>query len=156
MKRILGALLGISVGLTAAHTHLGQRVPQRRILPAVSQILRRDLARDSRLPVRRLEEPRTVHRYTTAAQARRELRQGLRPGTHTTSNARRGRPPAADTARRRYGLPRQPQVRETIRLPAGTPVRAGKVIGGKPGVGELVLRRPLGPKAILRVIRLRR
>jgi len=115
-------------------------------------LLRRDLLRDLALPTRRLKAPRTMHRYTTWERALRELQKGLPAGTHTTARARPGRPPSPETAQRRYGLPRKPEVRETIRLPKGTPVRHGKVLGGRRGVGEIVITgRRVSPEAIRRV-----
>lgn len=115
------------------------------------QVLRRDLARDRKLPVRTLKEPRTVFRYTSRSRAQHELHGGLRPGVHVTARGGPGRPPTAENAQRRYGLPHRPEVRETIRLPAGMRVRQGKVIGGRPGYGEIVLDRPLSPEHIRRV-----
>jgi hypothetical protein len=114
-------------------------------------LLRRDFLRDRTLPVRRLKAPRTVHRYTTWERALRELQKGLPVGTHTTARARPGRPPSPEAAQRRYGLPRKPEVRETIRLPEGTPVRRGKVLGGRRGVGEINTARRVPPEAIRKI-----
>jgi hypothetical protein len=113
-------------------------------------LLRRDFFRDRTLPVRRLKEPRTVHRYTTWERVLREL-QGLPAGTHTTARARPGRPLSPETAQRRYGLPAKPEVRETIRLPEGTLIRQGKALGGRPGVGEIVTARRVPPEAIVKI-----
>lgn len=120
------------------------------------QILRRDLLRDRATRVRPLARNRTVFRYTTKKQARQELRRGIRPGSHTTSRAVPGRPPGPGLAQRRYGLPRQPQVRETIHLPKGHPVRLNKALGGRPGTGEITSTKPLSPKAIRKVVPLGR
>ncbi len=117
----------------------------------LSRILRRDLLRDLGLRPRRLARPRTVFRYTTREQAQRELRQGLRPGTHMTASGGAGRPLSPRTAQGRYGLPRPPQVRETIRLGKGTPVRPARVLGGEPGRGELTSPRRIPPEAIRRI-----
>lgn len=116
------------------------------------RILRRDFLRDRATRVRPLIRNRTVFRYTTKKQARRELGRGIRPGSHMTSRAVPGRPPGPGLAQRRYGLPRQPQVRETIRLPKGHPTRFNKAFGGRPGTGEITSTKPLSPKAIRRVI----
>ena len=114
-------------------------------------LLRRDFRRDRTLPVRRLKAPRTVHRYTTWERALRELQKGLPAGTHTTARARPGRPPSPEVAQRRYGLPRKPEARETIRLPEGALIRQGKALGGRPGVGEIVTARRVPPEAIRKI-----
>jgi hypothetical protein len=119
-------------------------------------LLRRDFFRDRTLPVRRLKAPRTVHRYTTWERALREIQKGLPVGTHTTARARPGRSPSPETAQRRYGLPRKPEVRETIRLPEGALIRQGKALGGQPGVGEIVTARPVPPEAIRKITSLPR
>ena len=145
---ILLAMLGLGPEVVGA----APRGPLRGLFRReIREVLRRDLVRDRRLPVSRLERPLTVHRYTTLSQARRELREGLAPGTHTTAHARPGRPPSPETAQRRYGLPRKPEARETISLPEGTPVRRGKALGGRPGVGEIITARRVPPEAIRRV-----
>jgi hypothetical protein len=102
---------------------------------AAAKTLRRDLLRDRATRVRLISRNRTVFRYTTKAQARRELRKGVLPGRHMTSRATPGRPLSPGQAQRRYGLPRRSQVRETIRLPRGQPVRFNRAVGGVPGMG---------------------
>lgn len=117
-----------------------------------ARILRRDFFRDRATRVRPLARTRTVFRYTTKGQARQELRRGIRPGSHLTSRALAGRPSSPGLAQRRYGLPRQPQVRETVRLPKSHPTRFNKVLGGRPGTGEITSTRPLSPKTIQKVL----
>lgn len=130
-----------------------------RRLKAVSSALARKLALDRQRDVATkavsLAKPRTVHRYTSVEQARRESQRGLEPGTHMTANARSGRPLTAESARQRYGLPATPSARETIRLPANTPVRPNKVLGGSPGYGEITSPERIPPAAVLRVDRVR-
>jgi hypothetical protein len=43
-------------------------------------------------------------------------------------------------------------VRETVRLPEGTRIRQGKVIGGQPGYGEIVVAEPQAGKNVRRVV----
>lgn len=119
-----------------------------------STLLRRDLVRDRAIKARPLSRQRTVFRYTSKTQARAERRRGILPGRHMTSNGGSGRPLGAVAAQKRYGLPQQPRVRETIRLPKGVPVRSAKAVGGGPGVGELTSSKRLPPGAITRVVRL--
>jgi hypothetical protein len=119
-------------------------------------LLRRDLLRDLSLPTRRLKAPRTVHRYTTWGRAIQELRKGLRPWIHTTDRAQPGPPLSPEAAKRRYVLRRNPKVRETIRIPAGTRIRQGKVIGSDRDVGEIVLVDPLPPESIRKVTVIRK
>lgn len=157
MKRIVWTVIALlTMAVVGADAAPAGRRLLRRLLPGSGRnVLRRDLLRDRTLPVHRLEKPRTVFRYTTRQQARRELREGLRPRTHMTARGGPGRPPSPEAAQRRYGLPRKPEVRETIRLPEGTPVRSGKALGGRPGYGELTNARPLPPEAIRRVVPLK-
>lgn len=120
---------------------------------SATQVMRRDLARDSAIKARPLARSRTVFRYTSKAQARSELRRGIGPGRHMTSHGGPGHPLSSATAQKRYGLLGRPQVRETIRLPKGQPVRTAKALGGRPGVGELTSTKRLSPLAISNVVR---
>ncbi len=117
-----------------------------------AQIMRRDLVRDRAIAARPLARPRTVFRWTTKQRAAVELRRGISPGLHMTSNGGPGRPLSRVAAQDRYGLLRRPQVRETIRLPKGQPVRAAKALGGRPGVGELTSPKRLSPTTITNVV----
>jgi hypothetical protein len=119
---------------------------------SAGQVLRRDLVRDRAIKARPLSRPRTVFRYTSKAQARTELRRGILPGRHMTSNGGSGRPLSGVAAQQRYGLPRRPQVRETIRMPKGQPIRSAKALGGRPGVGELTSPKRLSPGGITNVV----
>ncbi len=121
----------------------------------MARIMKRDLEHHAVTAARPLTAPRTVHRYTSAAQASRETTGGLAPNTHMTAIARTGRPPAAATAQSRYGLPAEPQVRETIHLPEGYAVRHNRVVGGSRGLGELTSPNSLPPDAIRKVTPLR-
>jgi hypothetical protein len=115
------------------------------------EILRRDLLRDKVTKARPLAAERRVFRYTTRDRARQEIRRGITPPSHMTSRASRGRPLSREKARSRYGLTARPQVRETVRLPKGQPVRTNKSLGGSPGVGEITSSKSIPPKAIERV-----
>jgi len=118
--------------------------------------LRRDAARDRLLPAKALTRPRSVFRYTSPAQAAREAKVGIPARSHFTSRAGPGRPLSGSAAQKRYGLPRIPLVRERITLPAGQPVRAGRAIGGSPGIGELTSPKPLPPGAVRGSVRLKK
>ncbi len=144
-----GGRLGKAVARGAA------RSAAKALRRAPAQILRRDFLRDRLIRARPLPRPKTVFRYTSKARAQGERRRGLPPGTHMTGRGGPGRPLSAWQAQRRYGLPRRPQVRETIRLPQGQPVRSAKALGGRPGVGELTSPKPLPPTAIRKVVPLR-
>lgn len=113
-------------------------------------LLRRDVMRDRATPARPLPRPRTAERYTTREQARRELHRGIPPGRHMAP-AHPGRPLSPEHAQKKYGLPRTPQVRESVRLPAGQPVRPNKTLGGAPGVGEWTSPRRVPPRSVTRV-----
>jgi hypothetical protein len=114
-------------------------------------LLRRDRLRDGATPARPLPQDRTVHRYTTRQRAREELRRGIPPGRHMTP-AHPGRPPSAEQARKQFGLPRRPELRETIDLPKGHPIRRNKVLGGRPGTPEWTSPRRVPPEAIKKVV----
>lgn len=118
---------------------------------AMATVLKRDAARDAATAAKSLAQPHTVWRYTRKAQAARELRHGVPAGGHLTSGTTVGRLPSPEHAQSRYGLPARPEVRETVRLPAGHPVRTNKALGGHPGVGEITSTRLLPPNAILKV-----
>lgn len=122
---------------------------------SMGKILKRDLQRDQSTKVKGLPKDRTVFRYTSAAKAQEEIRQGVRAGSHMTSRATAGRPLSPSEAKRRYGLQQEPDVRLTIRLSKGTRVRNNRALGGKPGVGEITTKRKLPPTAIKRVVPLK-
>ncbi len=118
---------------------------------AMATVLKRDAARDAAIAAKPLAKSRTVWRYTSKAQAERELQRGVPAGRHLTAGTTAGRLPSPERAQGRYGLPNRPEVRETVRLPAGHPVRANKALGGEPGVGEITSTRRLPPGAIQKV-----
>jgi hypothetical protein len=73
-----------------------------------------------------------------------------------TAGTTAGRPLSSVQVQRRYGLPQQPEVRETIRLPKGQPIRPNKVIGGAAGVGEVTSTRRVPSVAVVKVVPLRK
>lgn len=131
------------------------RAAERQAARRVVQIQRKDMWNHRHTPVRPLPAPRTVHRYTTPGQARREMRSGIAPGSHMTATARSGRPPRPGTAANRYGLSKAPAVRETVELPKGFPARHNRVPGGQPGSGEITSSRRVPPAAIKKAIPIR-
>ena len=122
---------------------------------SVARNMARDIKRDGNTVARALTRPRTVHRYTSIRRARVERSRGIARGNHMTSRAFRGRPLSAANAQKRYGLPHKPQVRETIRLTRGQPVRLNKAMGGGRGQGELTSTRIVPATQVRRVVRLR-
>lgn len=122
---------------------------------AMRRVLATDLKRDSATKAVPLPIERRVFRYTTAAQAKREAKKGIRAGMHMTARAHPGRPPLAAVARRQYGLPSSPQVRMTIKLNKGFPARHNKALAGAQGRGELTSPEGVPPINISRVVRLR-
>ncbi len=118
---------------------------------AMATALKRDAARDAATAAKPLAQPRTVWRYTSQAQAEREMRHGVPAGGHLTAGTTAGRLPSPERAQGRYGLPARPEVRQTVRLPAGHPVRSNKALGGAPGVGEMTSTQRLPPDAIRKV-----
>ncbi len=123
---------------------------------AAHSVLTRDAERDATTAVERLPADRTVFRYTTREQADKELRDGVEVGRHTTANASPGRPLTSENAQRQFGLPQEPDLRLTLRLPKGTRVKANNVVGGAPGTGELRLAEPVPASAITNEVSLGR
>lgn len=150
-RRLAGGSVARAANGRAVVTAAGQA---RRQIP---NVLKLDRLRDSKLAVKRLTEPRQVFRFTTNKQAQFYRRRGVPSGTHFTATAGPGRPLTAAHAKQRYGLPRMPSARVEVVLPRGTPVKVGKVIGGKPAFGEVkTYNRTLSPSAVKTVILLRK
>lgn len=143
-----GVSKAVARGAAKSATRTIRKVPAK-------ALFRRDLLRDRATPVRTLGRDRHVFRYTSKRQAQQELRRGLRPGTHMTSRAVRGRPPSSIRARSTYGLPQKPDVRERIHLKRGQPVRLNRALGGKPGKAEFTSPKRIPPGAIEEVVPLR-
>ena len=119
-------------------------------------IQRWDAARDKTLPVKKMEQSRTVSRFTSIKQARMEQLGGIAPKTHmTAAKVHPGRPLSRATARDRYGLFRKPNAVMTVTIPKGQPVRRGKVVAGQGGYGEITSTRRIGPEHIKDVRRLK-
>ncbi len=133
-----GALLGRAVACAAS----------RRAVRADSQ------ARCSPhgVPVRALPQARTVQRYNTKTLAKQELRRAVSPGSHMTAGARRSRPMSGQHTKQHCGLVRKPNVRETIQLPKGFPVRHNHATSAARGVRELTSPQPLPPQAFKKVV----
>lgn len=112
------------------------------------KILKRDAARDAATVAKPLKRERSVYRYTNWQAARAAKKTGIKAGSHMTAGIRRGRPISAETARLRYGLGSKPSARIKIKIPKGHPVRKNKVIGGKPGWGEITSTKKISPKHI--------
>jgi hypothetical protein len=72
-----------------------------------------------------------------------------------TARGGSGRPMTPDHAKQRWGLPKAPDVRETIRLPKRTPVQPHKALGGDRGVGTLTSPKRLPPSVTKDVTPLR-
>ncbi len=116
------------------------------------RLFARDARIHARTLVRPLEQPRTVFRFTSKSEAARSLRTGVAPDRHLTAGGGAGRPLGAAAATRRYGLPRPPEARITIRLPKGQPVQPHKVVGGARGVGTIASPRGIPAQSVRRVV----
>lgn len=138
--------LGKIVGRSAA------RAAARRAAPRMARALAKDLVNHRNAPVGKLAAPRTVFRYTTRGLAAKDAAKGIAPFRHLTSRGGPGRPLSAANAAKRYGLPRRPDVRETIRLGRGQTVILNKAQAGRRGVGEAVSPRRIDRSAIKRVV----
>ncbi|HTE44524.1 MAG TPA: hypothetical protein VK636_04705 [Gemmatimonadaceae bacterium] len=155
MTTLCLAVTAIGCGkVGGAATRGAERGMARAIERDIGRVWERDAARDAKLVAKPLGKGRTVFRYTTAEQAAMEARGGVQAGSHFTARGGPGRPLSANVARGRLGLDHLPEVRETIRLPAGQSVKAGKVIGGARGVGELTPTAHVPGSAIKRVLRI--
>ena len=150
-RRPSRVLLAVAVVVGAAPLLFGQASPK-----PYSEIRRKDQARDARSQAKPLPKARTVYRYTTKKRAEEEASKGIPSGAHMTARGAAGRPLSAGQAKSQYGLRRQPQVRETVRVPQGQPSRLNKVYGGKPGNGELTSTKRVPPKSVKKVVPLKK
>jgi hypothetical protein len=114
-----------------------------------------DWKRDRRTPLRKLKQDRLVDRYTSVKSAAAERKTGILPYRHMTARSTR-RPLNTATAKQRLGLSTQPTVVERIRISRGTPLHFNKVVGGKPGYGEITAPNRLPGSSIQRVLKLKR
>lgn len=160
-----GAEAGIfsrSVSRVAAHKAAARQAAKKSVAKKTAKtkashksnykkVLAHDAARDKKTVAKPLEKSRTVRRYTSAKNARTAKKNGVPAGSHMTSRTPKGRPISAKTARKRYGLNNKPEARITIQIPKGQPVKKNKVIGGKPGWGEITSTKPIQPKDVKRV-----
>ena len=112
--------------------------------------LKSEAARDASTSVRRLDAPATVYRYASGIHAAGEARNGIAPGRHMTGVGENSKMLNADRASRRYGIAR-PEVRETIVLPRGFPVRQSRVWSGARNATELTSPRRVPPGAIRKI-----
>jgi hypothetical protein len=142
-------------GLARSAERSAVRSTERQAVRRAAAIQSKDLWNHLHTPARPLPAPRTVYRYTSPSQVRRELHSGIAPESHMTATAPVGRPPSPATAVRKYGLPRTPGVRETVQLPRSFPVRHNKVPGGRQGIGEITSPRTVPRTAIKKVTPLR-
>lgn len=132
------------------------RSPARRLAHgALKEGLRLDRARDAATRAAPLRNERRVWRFTSSAEARKEMGVGIPPNSHMTATARPGHPLSAAGARHTYGLPTEPDVRMTVRVPAGQLVKLNKAVAGKPGYGELTSSESLPSSSIVDVTRLK-
>lgn len=112
-----------------------------------------DAVRDRRSNLSILKTGRSVDRYTTLREANSELRHGIAPNRHMTSFSSR-KPLTANNATIRLGLSRKPQVVERIEIPKGTGLHFNKVLGGKPGYGEITSPARLPRTSVRRILTL--
>lgn len=115
---------------------------------AMRRILQRDIARDAATRAIPSATEKRVWRYTSRARAGQEASRGIAAGKHMTSGVHPGRPPSPQTAQRRYGLPKPPEVRETVVIKKGTPIRRNKALGGEPGMGEVTSPKKLPASSV--------
>lgn len=142
---VYGVVAGLQVAPLPAHAGgFGKAL--------ISRLAKRDLDNHAATAANPLIKSLTVQRYTSRSQAGREVKAGIAAETHMTPNVARGRPLSPESAQKRYGLFKPPQVRETVRLPAGQPVRHNKAQGGEPGRGELTSTQPVPKGSVIKVV----
>ncbi len=148
---VVVALFGVAVPAGSAEARTPVREAASR---AWGRIFARDAARDAAIAARPLPRPQRVWRYTDQASAERAAVRGLPPSSHMTAGTTPGRLPSPATAQARYGLARPPEVRMTVELPRGLPVRRAKALAGAPGVGEVTSPSRVPPQSVVRIDRL--
>lgn len=160
-KNLLAGLLVMAIALPSAAEAGGlakavfrgaTKSASKTLRGSAARTLRRDFLRDRATRARPLTRNRTVFRYTTKAQAQQELQRGIRSGSHMTARATAGRPLNPAQAQSRYGLPQKPEVRETVRLPKGQPIRLNRTVGGAAGVGEVTSTKRVRSAAVVKVV----
>ncbi len=115
------------------------------------KVLREDMANHAGAPVVVLRKSHVANRYTTKAQAQKEVKEGIKPETHMTTGDEPGRQLSARRAQRIYGLGTTPEVVETIRIPKRQPVRITNVAGGGKDALEITSPRHIPRGAIIKV-----
>gem|GEM_PF-5648137 len=128
-KIILMVLIGW-LGITASDSDAGifDKVVRKE---AMRRILQRDVARDAATRAIPSATEKKVWRYTSKARAKQEASRGIAAGKHMTSGVYSGRSPSPQTAQKRYGLPKPPEVRETVvikKVPQSDVIKPSEVI----------------------------
>jgi len=144
----------IAAGFGNAAVRGGQKSLGRALRRPTHRTRAFDLNRDGKTPLSVLKRERTVDRYTLATRAASELKRGIPANRHMTSVATR-RPLTASSATARLGLSAKPNVVERVTIPRGTRLHFDKVVGGKPGYGEITVPSRLPENSIRKVIKLR-
>lgn len=144
----------IAAGLGKAVVRGGGKTMARSLRRPIYRPKAFDLRRDRMTPLRPLKQERMVDRYTRSATALSEQKRGIPANRHMTSVSTR-RPLTASSAKVRLGLSTKPDVVERIIIPKGTPLHFNKVVGGKPGYGEITAASRLPSSSMRRVIKLK-
>lgn len=116
-----------------------------------NKVLLKDQERDKATKAKPLPKSQNVHRYV---RFKKDLSRDIKPGEHTTSDAKRGHPPSREKAQKMYGTPKKPKYRGTIQVEKGQPVKKNKVIGGERGRGEMTSTKPIPQKNVKKIIKL--
>ena len=108
----------------------------------VSSAYKKDRDRDAKLKEKPGKSTEFRERFASTQQAAKEKKEGLAPGTHLGGKVKPGRPLGQENAAAQYGLPRKnAEVRSVWEVKRETPRKTGKVIGGTPGKGEVVIKK---------------
>ena len=142
---------GLSSAAAKALARGSERTAERAAESKVQSVLARDASRDAATPTKATTAPRTVQRFTSAADAQRAQQYGISPGQHMTSNVPRGRGVSAERAQERFGLPRKPEVVMTVEIPKATTVRNNKALDGERGRGEVASTQTISAENIKQV-----
>ena len=113
----------------------------------ISSNYKKDDARDAKLKAKTGKVTELRERFSSKPQAAKEKKDGLASGTHLGGKIKPGRPLGQEKAAAQYGIPKKnAEVRSVWKVEKNIPRKSGKVIGGAPGKGEIVVAGKIPPE----------
>lgn len=144
MRKAFGMLcLVLALSLSIGSATFGKENPSD---ARISSAYKKDKDRDAKLKEKTGKATEFRERFASRQQTIKERKEGLAPGTHLGGKVKPGRPLGQEKAAAQYGLPKKnAEVRSVWEVKKETPRKTGKVIGGTPGKGEVVIKKRIPP-----------